>query len=62
MALSKAPISDIFKDLMVEVGIETISGKTADFIVSVNRQWLDSGMITPAQEKPIRDIHERHFK
>lgn len=61
MGISEAPISAILQDLIDEVNIETIRGKSADFVRSVFEYHSENGFVSPAQEKSVRDIHCRHF-
>lgn len=61
MPLSKAPIRDILHDLMDEVGLETITGRTADFIRSVSDHFGRQGSVSEDQERVAREIHLRHF-
>jgi hypothetical protein len=63
MGISKASIDSVLQDLNDEIGIETITGhKTIEFVKSVSKFFKDNGYLTPAQDKAIRDIHERHFR
>lgn len=50
-------IGELLKDLMYEIEIETLTGKTADLIISFNKQFKDSKKLTDAQEKVLRQIY-----
>ena len=54
-------VEEMINDLMDEVGIEAITGNTADFIRSLNEWFEEHQSLTQKQEKVLTEIYNRVF-